>query len=177
MNEAYKAGHDPVSPKHLALTYDRVISAHWRGETDAVIAFGTWFESHWSSQAPPEPDEPPEGTSILAGAGSGIRWYARGGYIFGYASSGSQGCYRIATTESVPALTAPWDLAPRPQTRTDILLHEAPIHASGLLPASSGRPVAAHISPIQGEATGGLGIDPESAHQNGGEEDHGSTAP
>jgi hypothetical protein len=173
MNEAYETGRDLVSPKELALTYDRVISAHWRGETDAAITFGTWFEAHWSNQAPPEPKDPPEGTSILAGAGSGIRWYARGGYVFGYASPGNLGCYRIATTETVPVLITPWDRAPRQPTPTDLLLHHAHVFAPGLRPADSGRPFAAKDSQSEGEAIGGHGIEPESAHHNVRESAHG----
>lgn len=173
MDEGHETGRELVNPKELALTYDRIISAHWRGETDAVVTFGTWFEAHWSNQAPPEPDDPPEGTSILAGAGSGIRWYARGGYVFGYASPGNQGCYRIATTEAVPVLTTPWDLAPQHQTPTDLLIHQTHVLAPGVLPADSERHFAAPDSPIQGEATGGHGIELELVHHNVRESAHG----
>ena len=137
MDEAHATGHDSVSPKQLALTYDRVISAHWRGETGAVTAFGTWFESHWSDQAPPEPDEPPEGTSILGGAGSGIRWYARDELVLGYVSRRPSGCYRVQVSEAVPSLEASADPVAR-RVDADHVLH----HASAgpvKVPATSGQ--------------------------------------
>lgn len=126
MDEAHEAGKSPVSPRELALAYDRVVSAHWRGETEAATAFGTWFEAHWSDQAPPEPNDPPEGTSILGGAGSGIRWYARDEAVVGYVSRRSDGCYRVGMSEAVPAFKASWDIleleaARRPDA--DHLLH------------------------------------------------------
>jgi hypothetical protein len=117
MNAAYEAGTNPVSPRDLALAYDRVVSAHWRGETEAATAIGTWFEAHWSDQAPPEPDEPPEGTSFLGGAGSGIRWYTRDEAVLGYVSRRDDGCYRVRTTEAMPSLIASWDVLEREATR------------------------------------------------------------
>lgn len=130
MGEAHEAGKGPVSPRQLALDYDRVISAHWRGETEAATTFGTWFEAHWSDQAPPEPDDPPEGTSILGGAGSGIRWYARDEAVIGYVSRRPDGCYRVRMSEAVPSLTDSWDMPEREpglaaarQPDADHLLH------------------------------------------------------
>jgi hypothetical protein len=120
---------DPlVSPRQIALTYDRVISAHWRGETDTASALDAWFEAHWSDQAPPEPEVPPEGTSVLGGSGAGIRWYARDDVVLGYVSRRSDGCYRVPLQESVPSLKASWDLleieaARRPDA--DYLLHQS----------------------------------------------------
>jgi hypothetical protein len=110
MVEAEESADPLVSPRQLALTYDRVVSAHWRGETDTAIAFDAWFEAHWSDQAPPEPDAPPEGTSVLGDSGAGIRWYARDATVLGYVSRRPGGCYRVPMREALPALMASWDI-------------------------------------------------------------------
>jgi len=110
MDETRAAADSHVSPRQLALTYDRVVSAHWRGETDTAIALDTWFEAHWSDQAPPEPDAPPEGTSVLGDSGAGIRWYARDEAVLGYVSRRPDGCYRVRMREAVPAFMASWDI-------------------------------------------------------------------
>ena len=110
MNEARECADPQVSPRQIALTYDRVISAHWRGETDTATAFDEWFEAHWSDQAPPEPDAPPEGTSVLGDSGAGIRWYARDATVLGYVSRRPDGCYRVLMREALPALLASWDI-------------------------------------------------------------------
>ena len=94
MDEARDSADPLVSPRQIALTYDRVVSAHWRGETDTATAFDAWFEAHWSDQAPPEPDAPPEGTSVLGDSGAGIRWYARDATVLGYLSRRPGGCYQ-----------------------------------------------------------------------------------
>jgi hypothetical protein len=120
---------DPhVSPRELALTYDRVVSAHWRGETDTATTLDAWFEAHWSDQAPPEPDAPPEGTSVLGDSGAGIRWYARGETVLGYVSRRPNGCYRVPMREAVPALKASWDILQLEAVRqpdTDVLVRDS----------------------------------------------------
>jgi hypothetical protein len=125
MDEARESADPVVSPRQVALTYDRVVSAHWRGETDMATAFDAWFEAHWSDQAPPEPDAPAEGTSVLGDSGAGIRWYARDEAILGYVSRRPDGCYRVPTREVLPALVASWDILEMEATRqpdTDDLL-------------------------------------------------------
>ena len=117
-----------VSPRQIALTYDRVISAHWRGETDTATPLDAWFEAHWSDQAPPEPDAPPEGTSVLGDSGAGIRWYARDEAVLGYVSRRPNGCYRVAIREAVPALRPSWDILELEAVRqpdTDILVRDS----------------------------------------------------
>ena len=124
MNEAHETEDVSVNPREIALTFDRVISAHWRGETEAASTCGAWFEAHWSEQAPPEPDDPPEGTSILGASGSGIRWYARDEAVLGFVSRRPNGCYRVQVSEALPTL----DAAPNPAARradADHLLHTA----------------------------------------------------
>lgn len=110
MDEARETADPHVSPRQLALTYDRVVSAHWRGETDTATALDAWFEAHWSDQAPPEPDAPPEGTSVLGDSGAGIRWYARDEAVLGYVSRRPDGCYRVRVREAVPTFAASWDI-------------------------------------------------------------------
>ena len=127
MDQAHEACSTPVSPREIALAYDRVVSAHWRGEIEEAMAVGTWFEAHWSDQAPPEPDDPPEGTSVLGGSGSGIRWYARDDVVVGYVLRRPDGCYRVPMREVMPPLRASWDILELEATRSpgvDHLLHQ-----------------------------------------------------
>jgi hypothetical protein len=127
MDEARDTADPLVSPKQVALTYDRVVSAHWRGETDTATAFDAWFEAHWSDQAPPEPDVPPEGTSVLGDSGAGIRWYTRDEVVLGYVSRRPDGCYRVPMRETLPAFMASWDILEREAARRpdmDHLLHQ-----------------------------------------------------
>jgi hypothetical protein len=127
MDQARKSADPLVSPRQIALTYDRVVSAHWRGETDTATAFDAWFEAHWSDQAPPEPDAPPDGTSVLGDSGAGIRWYARDAMVLGYVSRRPNGCYRVPMREALPALMASWDILELEAARqpdTDQLLQQ-----------------------------------------------------
>jgi hypothetical protein len=110
MDEARESADPLVSPRQIALTYDCVVSAHWRGETDTASALDAWFQAHWSDQAAPEPGAPHEGTSVLGDSGAGIRWYARDDVILGYVSRRSDGCYRVPVRETVPSLKASWDI-------------------------------------------------------------------
>jgi hypothetical protein len=127
MDEAGELADSEVSPRQIALTYDRVISAHWRGETDTATVLDAWFEAHWSDQAPPEPDAPPEGTSVLGGSGAGIRWYACDEVVLGYVSRRPNGCYRVPMREAVPALKDSWDILELEAVRqleTDLLVSD-----------------------------------------------------
>ena len=125
MDEARETADRNVSPKQIALTYDRVVSAHWRGETDTATTLDAWFQAHWSEQAPPEPDAPPEGTSVLGDSGAGIRWYTRDEAVVGYISRRPDGCYRVPLREAVPALQDSWDILELEAVRqpdTDLLV-------------------------------------------------------
>jgi len=136
MDEAREAADPLVSPRQIALTYDRVVSAHWRGETDTASALDAWFEAHWSDQAPAEPEAPPEGTSVLGGSGAGIRWYVCDDVVLGFVSRRPDGCYRVPVREAVPSLKASWDLLELEATRqpdTDYLLDHT---GTNPLPAS-----------------------------------------
>ena len=136
MDAAHETEKSPVSPRDLALAYDRVVSAHWRGETEAATAIGTWFESHWSDHAPPEPDAPPEGTSVLGGGGSGIRWYTCDEAVLGYVARRDDGCYRVRTTEALPSFMASWDILELEATRQP--------DADHLLQQTGASPATAH---------------------------------
>jgi hypothetical protein len=143
MDEAQESADSLVSPRQVALTYDRVVSAHWRGETNTATAFDEWFEAHWSDQAPPEPDAPPEGTSVLGGSGAGIRWYARDEAVLGYVSRRPDGCYRVPMREDLPALMASWGILELEATRqpdSDQLLHHRPVTSlrSAMRPEATG---------------------------------------
>lgn len=113
-----------LSVEELARVYDRFVSARWRGEDEVADAFATWFEAHWTGQAPPEPDDPPQGASVLGGSGAGIRWYARDDIVLGYVTGRTGGCYRVATGEEIPSLTTPWDAVPAKPDGTDRLIAE-----------------------------------------------------
>jgi hypothetical protein len=136
MDEAREAADPLVSPRQIALTYDRVVSAHWRGETDTASALDAWFEAHWSDQPPPEPEAPPEGTSVLGDSGAGIRWYVCDDVVLGYVSRRPDGCYRVRMREALPSLKASWDLleleAARQSGTDDLLQHTrvSPLPAS-----------------------------------------------
>lgn len=128
MDEAREIADRDVSPRQIALTYDRVVSAHWRGETDTATTLDAWFEAHWTDQAPPEPDAPPEGTSVLGDSGAGIRWYARDEAVLGYVSRRPHGCYRVPMSEAVPTLRDSWDvlqLEAVGQPVTDLLVRDS----------------------------------------------------
>jgi hypothetical protein len=128
MDEARESADPLVSPRQIALTYDCVVSAHWRGETDTASALDAWFQAHWSDQAPPEPEAPPEGTSVLGDSGAGIRWYARDEVVLGYVSRRPNGCYRVPMREAMPALKASWDILQLEAVRqpdTDLLVHDS----------------------------------------------------
>jgi hypothetical protein len=148
MDEARKTAVPLVSPRQVALTYDRVVSAHWRGETDIAIAFDEWFEAHWSDQAPPEPDAPPEGTSVLGDSGAGIRWYARDATVLGYVSRRPNGCYRVPMRETLPALMASWDVLELEAARQP--------NTDQLLPQTGTRPLPAQPTSNQREPAGGV---------------------
>ena len=155
MDEARQTADPLVSPKQIALTYDRVVSAHWRGETDIAIAFDEWFEAHWSDQAPPEPDAPPEGTSVLGDSGAGIRWYARDAVVLGYVSRRPDGCYRVPMRETLPALMASWDILEQEAARQsdrDQLLGQTSTSPLPARPTSNQREPAGSGQRVQGEA-------------------------
>jgi hypothetical protein len=136
MDKAQAAADPLASPRQIALTYDRVVSAHWRGETDTASALDAWFAAHWSNQAPPEPEAPPEGTSVLGDSGAGIRWYVCDDVVLGFVTRRPDGCYRVPMREAVPSLKASWDLLELEAARqpdSDYLLDHSGTHP---LPAS-----------------------------------------
>jgi hypothetical protein len=112
-----------IGPQHLAQAYDAFIAARWRGDDACADAGTAWFEAHWSGQAPPEPEDPPEAASVLGAAGHGIRWYARGGLVLGYAGGQASGCYRIAEDEALPAAALPWRSPLNDPPRDQVLNH------------------------------------------------------
>ena len=147
MDEAGEIADCDVSPRQIALTYDCVVSAHWRGETDTASALDAWFQAHWSDHAPPEPEAPPEGTSVLGDSGAGIRWYARDEAVLGYVSRRPNGCYRVPVREAVPALRASWDILELEAVRqpdTDLLVCQSKGDAAQE-PATSDVHLAVHI--------------------------------
>ena len=119
-----------IEPLRLAQIYDAFIAARWRGDDECADAGAAWFEAHWRGQAPPEPDDPPEAASVLGAAGRGIRWYARGGIVLGYAGGQASACYQIAADEALPAAAPPWH-SPLNQSPGDHVLHHGVAPAAG----------------------------------------------
>lgn len=111
-----------LSPQLLARAYDRFVSARWRGEDEAADPVAMWFEAHWVCEPSPEPETPPASASVLGASGRGIHWYARGDQLLGYVPGHEEGCYRVATGETMPALTSPWDAVPSPRVASGRLL-------------------------------------------------------
>jgi hypothetical protein len=128
-----------LNPEELARVYDRFVSARWRGEDEAADAFATWFEAHWTGQAPPEPDDPPQGASLLGGSGAGIRWYARNDVVLGYVTGRAGGCYRVDAGEEIPSLTAPWDAVPTNGSQSDRLIDQRVSADTDRRPPRAGR--------------------------------------
>jgi len=123
MNQPHAAPR--LSPKLMAGVYDQFVAARWRGEDETADSFAVWFERHWTAEAPPEPDDPPEAASILGGAGLGIRWYVRDDIVLGYVADQGNGCYAVAVADMVPSLRAPWERQPEPAVADDHVLHVA----------------------------------------------------
>ena len=174
MDEARESTDPLVSPRLIALTYDRVVSAHWRGETDTATAFDAWFEAHWSDQAPPEPDAPPEGTSVLGDSGSGIRWYTRDEAVLGYVSRRPDGCYRVPMREAVPALVASWDvleLEAARQPDTDHLLRQTSTRPLTAQSTSDQRKPASGEQRVQEEQDRRALSEPDTAEQHARDSD------
>ncbi len=90
-----------LSARDLATSYDRYVSARWRGDASADD-FAVWLEAHWTCDAPSEPDDPPCAVSVLAGGRAGIRWYEREGIVLGYAPGPLRGCYWVPTGAAMP---------------------------------------------------------------------------
>ncbi|MCA9879821.1 MAG: hypothetical protein KC442_18635 [Thermomicrobiales bacterium] len=67
----------------LAETYQRYVSASWRGDA-AAAAFGTRLGGYWQPALPPRPAAAPDAVSVHGGGGRGIAWYQRQDQVFGY---------------------------------------------------------------------------------------------
>ena len=150
MNETESAS--TLSPQLLARAYDRFVSARWRGEDEAADPVALWFEAHWVAEPSPEPEMPPASASVLGASGRGIHWYARGDQLLGYVPGHSEGCYRVATGETMPALTSPWDSLPSPRTASDRLLHLIGSPSSEARAAGEGRAPLARNPDGRGES-------------------------
>ena len=109
-----------LTPRELALAYDRFVAARWRGEEGATEAFAVWLEAHWTGDAPPEPDDCPDAVSFLGGAGAGIRWYAAGGAVLGYVAGRQRGCYWVPLGAAPPPVRPPVDV-PLGQDAPDLM--------------------------------------------------------
>jgi hypothetical protein len=116
--------HHALDPHRLAQAVDRFIEARWRGEEQAASCFASWFEAHWTEGAPPEPNDPPDAASLLAGSGGGIRWYQRDDVIRGYVARQEVGCYLISRDDDVPPIPAPWDVFPNAAEAGEVQRHD-----------------------------------------------------
>ena len=114
-----------LDPRVLAQAVDHFIEARWRGEDREASSFAAWFEAHWSEAAPPEPEDPPDAASVLAGSGGGIRWYLRDEAIRGYVARRESGCYLVPRDDVVPAIVSPREASADPHMAADRLLRQA----------------------------------------------------
>jgi hypothetical protein len=92
-----------TTPQELARVCDLAIAARWRGEDEAADLFTDWLEAYWWPGGPEEPAAPPAALSVLGGAGSGLRWHARGGVVLGYVR-GRRGCFCIPSDAAPPVV-------------------------------------------------------------------------
>ncbi len=97
-----------LTPRDLARAHDRWIAALWRGDGGDVRDFGVWLESHFAADPRPEPNSVPDAVSRHGAAGVGVRWYAAGPVILGYAEGQPRGCYRIPITAIPPVVHPVW---------------------------------------------------------------------
>ncbi len=97
-----------LTPRDLARAHDRWIAALWRGDGGDVRDFGVWLESHFAADPRPEPHSVPDAVSRHGAAGVGVRWYAAGPVILGYAEGQPRGCYRIPITAIPPVVHPVW---------------------------------------------------------------------
>ncbi len=97
-----------LTSRDLARAHDRWIAALWRGDGGDVRDFGVWLESHFAADPRPEPNSVPDAVSRHGAAGVGVRWYAAGPVILGYAEGQPRGCYRIPITAIPPVVHPVW---------------------------------------------------------------------
>jgi hypothetical protein len=91
-----------MSPRDLALIYDRYVAAGWRGE--AIGAFDARLEAHWTNQPLPTPDDYPDAVSDLGGAARSISWHAHDGAIAGYVAGRIRGGYLVPVCAEPPPI-------------------------------------------------------------------------
>jgi hypothetical protein len=103
-HERAPAARSMISPRELALAYDQYAAALWRGDDAEAGAFATWLDGYWADEGPAETPGSPHAVSPLGGAGAGIRWYARGRTIVGYAGNRPQGCYEVPVDAAPPLI-------------------------------------------------------------------------
>lgn len=97
------------SAADLARSYDRYVSALWRGESEEVRRFAAWLKGCWGLDGPPEPDGPPAAISALGGAGTSIRWYEADGVVWGYIPGVTQRCYTVPVGAEPPVVSFGWN--------------------------------------------------------------------
>jgi len=91
------------SPRDVALAYDLHLAALWRGEERDARRFDAWLAAHRCNVCPPEPAGLPAQVSPLGAGGLGIRWYADGDVVLGFAPGLRSECYRVTGIEALPA--------------------------------------------------------------------------
>ncbi len=90
-----------LTPRDLALAFDRCLTAMVRGDTEAAMRFISWLEWYRLPTLPPEPDAPPDAASCPLHEGEGLRWYQADGAILGYDGCASC-CYRVPVDADPP---------------------------------------------------------------------------
>lgn len=86
-----------MTPQEIAHRFDRCLSlaAEWPWRHPEASAFADWLAGFWETDCPLAIAGPPDATSAVGGSADGIRWFAAGGGVLGYAAGHGRGCYRI----------------------------------------------------------------------------------
>ncbi len=92
-----------LTPRDLALAFDRCLTAMVQGDNEAAMRFISWLEWFRDPTLPLEPDTPPDAASFPIHRGEGLRWYQADGAILGYDGCASC-CYRIPVDAEPPPL-------------------------------------------------------------------------
>lgn len=91
-----------ISAHYLATRYDQYAADLWLGKNACAVLFVTWLARYWS-EAPAEPDTPPDAISLLGGTGRGIHWYETDAVVLGYVRDWDGAfCYRVPKTAVLP---------------------------------------------------------------------------
>lgn len=100
-----------ITARAIAARYDEDLAARWQCGATTNSSFGSWLESYWRTDAPPEPPIRPAAVSGL-GWGSEdetIHWYETATSVLGYVPGYFDRCYQIPRDAALPVCSYPVD--------------------------------------------------------------------